>query len=99
MQRACVINCSIFVEKIFPAEPLLCSFGTRTAFLPIVTNYNKLYLTEVRILETVSEFSCKIVGTRVARATICVGCSGAGAGQEPVVVIPYGVAVPGGRVS
>jgi len=33
-----VINQFTFVEKIFAAEPSICSFGIRTAFLPIDTN-------------------------------------------------------------
>ena len=39
----------------------LLSFGTRTVFLPTLTNYSQLYLTEVRTSGTVSEFSCGIV--------------------------------------
>jgi len=56
-----VINQFTFVEKIFAAEPFICSFGTRTAFLPTLTNYSQLHLTEVRTSETASEFSCGLV--------------------------------------
>ena len=59
--RACVINCLLFVEKIFAAEPSICSFGTRTAFLPTLTNYSQLHFSEGRTSETSSEFSCGLV--------------------------------------
>ena len=56
-----VINCLLFVEKIFDAERLVCSFGNRTAFPLIVTNWSQPHLTEVRTSETASEFSCELV--------------------------------------
>ena len=39
-------------------QPIVCTFGIRTAFLPTVTNYSQLHITYVG---TVSEFSCGIV--------------------------------------
>ena len=58
MPRACVINCLLLLKN---AEPFICSFGTRIAFLPTLTNYSQLHLTEVRTSETASEFSCGLV--------------------------------------
>jgi len=50
-----------FVEKLVAAEPFICSFGTRIAFLPTLTNYSQLHFSEGRTSETSSEFSCGLV--------------------------------------